>query len=423
MTERTAVMETTSTSLPRVGQDALDALAARLRDVRLPRLAPAAANAPGPGQSRQESLLERWRDGFDWRAIEDRVEELGYLETTTADGRRLAAIHSRAKESTGLPILLIHGWPDSPLRFLDLIPILTAAGHDVVAPAIPGFWRSEEPETEMSRNLAAADFHALMQELGHERYAAHAGDWGSAIAQTLAQEHPESIAALHLTDVPFDLAFTIDKDTASPAEAAYLASVEKFGEEALYLTANTMQPNMVATVLADTPFGLATWLGSLYDAWSQTPISDDVILANAALMSLTGTVRSSMRLYSEPASGWSMDDADWTTGDDAGWAAGEDVTWDASDGSAEGGSSGGSAEWSADDSSDDWSQGWAPAGVEVPTAFALFPADIGIAPRELAERYFAVERFTVMPRGGHFAAIEEPGLLAEDLLEFVAGRH
>ena len=71
----------------------------------------------------------------------------------------------------------------------------------------------------------------------------------------------------------------------------------------------------------------------------------------------------------------------------------------------------------------DWSQGWAPAGVEVPTAFALFPADIGIAPRELAERYFAVERFTVMPRGGHFAAIEEPGLLAEDLLEFVAGRH
>lgn len=407
-------MSTTSaivTDLPRVSQEALDALDARVHTTRLPRLVPSAAQAPGPGRARQQSLLERWRNGFDWRAIEDRVERLGYAETTTADGRRLAAIHARATDPTGLPILLVHGWPDSPLRFLELIPLLTAAGHHVVAPAIPGFWRSDEPEGEMSRDVPAADFHALMGTLGYDRYAIHAGDWGSPVAQAMAQQHPDAVVALHLTDVPFDLAYTIDKDTAGPAEVAYLEAIEKFGENALYLTANTMQPNLVATVLADTPVGLAAWLGSLYDAWSEQRIADDHVIANAALMQLTATVRSSMRLYSEPASSWSEDWGGSDAGEDS-WAssAGDEGSW-------------GSSEEDATETA--WGDGadWAPAPVTVPTAFALFPADLAMAPRELAERHFAVERFTVMPRGGHFAALEEPELLAEDLLQFLAGRH
>lgn len=387
------------TSLPRIPQTALDAVAARIDDVRLPRLVPSAASAPGPDQSRQRSLLDRWQGGFDWRRVEDRVDELGYHESTTADGRRLAAIHARAENATGVPVLLVHGWPDSPLRFIDLIPLLTAAGHHVVAPAIPGFWRSEEPESAMSRELAADDFHALMQELGYSRYAVHAGDWGSAIAQSIAQREPEAVVAVHLTDVPFDLAYTIDKETGSPAEIAYLEAAEKFGQDAMYFTANSMQPNMVATVLADTPFGLATWLGSLYDAWSDSPIADDHIITNALTQYLTDSVRSSMRLYSEPAESWDEDS----------WA--EDA---AEAGDAEEGDDGG------EDAN--WAEDWAPTPVEAPTAFALFPADIGMAPRELAEKFFAVERFTIMPRGGHFAALEEPQLLADDLLAFLAGR-
>lgn len=393
-------MDTTTTvvtELARIPQETLDVLDARVRAARLPRLVPPAAQAPGPGQSRHQSLLRRWQHGFDWRAIENRIEELGYAETSTVDGRRLAAIHSRAATPTGVPILLIHGWPDSPLRFTELIPLLTAAGHDVVAPAIPGFWRSEEPDAEMSRDIPADDFHALMLQLGYSRYAVHGGDWGSAIAQTMAQQHGEAIVALHLSDVPFDLAYTIDKDTAGPAEVAYLESIERFGQEAMYLTANTMQPNLIATILADTPVGLAAWLGSLYDAWSEKSITDDHIITNAAVMWLTSTVRSSMRLYSEPA-------MSWDEGGDEAWDPASGQTWDA-----------------ADDSWGDTS-GWEPAPVVVPTAFALFPADLGTAPRELAERHFTVERFTIMPRGGHFAALEEPELLAEDLLEFLTGR-
>ncbi len=417
-----------STDLARVPQEALAAVDARVRATHLPRLVPSAAQAPGPDQSRQQSLLARWQNGFDWRSVEDRIEDLGYAETTTADGRRIAAIHARAPESGGVPILLIHGWPDSPLRFVELIPLLTAAGHDVVAPAIPGFWLSDEPEGEMSRDVPAADFHTLMQTLGYDRYAIHGGDWGSAVAQSMAQQHPEAVVALHLTDVPFDLAFTIDKATAGPAEAAYLEAIEKFGQEAMYLTANTMQPNLVATVLADTPVGLAAWLGSLYDAWSERTIGDDHVIANAAMMHLTSTVRSSMRLYSEPAQSWDGgEDGDWTA------PAGENPDWGAAESVAD--NSWGPTASPADDAevveaaeaieAADWggdSTGWAPAPVVVPTAFALFPADLAMAPRELAERYFAVERFTVMPRGGHFAALEEPELLAEDLRHFLSGR-
>ena len=401
----------TTSPLPRVPQDVLDTVSDRIAGVRLPRLVPTAAAATGPAQDRQHSLLNRWRDGFDWRAIEDRVEALGYHETTLADGRTLAAIVARADKSTGAPILLIHGWPDSPLRFLDLIPLLLDAGHDVVAPAIPGFWYSTEPEGEMSRDLAAEDFHTLMGEVGYSRFAVHAGDWGSAVAQSIAQSHPDSVVALHLTDVPFDLAYTIDVTDCSPAEALYLTAIEKFGAGALYLTANTMQPNLIASVLADTPFGLAAWLGSLYDAWSDTPIADDHVIANAAVQYLTGTVRSSMRLYSEPAAGWGADESDWGT-DESDWGADE--------------SGAGSWEGTAAETADaagDWSDGgadWAPARVEIPTAFALFPADLAMAPRELAERFFAVERFTIMPRGGHFAALEEPALLADDIVGFLA---
>ena len=225
-------------------------------------------------------------------------------------------------------------------------------------------------------------------------YAVHGGDWGSAIGTTLARLHPRSVVALHLTDVPFDLAFTIDEASASDAEVAYLRSVEQFAGGQLYLTANTAQPDVTALALNDSPAGLLAWLTHLYDQWSETPIGADDLLAAASLMWLTGTVRSSMRLYCEPAGQW---DADSWDGD-----AQDDDDTDAAGG--------------------DQTGAWVPDRVETPTAFALFPQDLGMAPRALAERHFRVERFTVMPHGGHFAALEQPVLLAEDLVRFLDTR-
>ena len=208
------------------------------------------------------------------------------------------------KRFRGTSTLLIHGWPDSPLRFVALIPRLVDAGHTVVAPSIPGAGFSDEPEGQMSRELVAEDFHALMLELGYQRYAVHGGDWGAAIATTLASSHPEAVIALHLTDAPFDLTFTIDPETGSDAEVAYLRSVEKASAEQIYQGGSILQPDLVALAVANSPVALLGWLAHLYDQWRDDEIAVDHVLANASLLWLSGTIRSSMRLYSEPAGKW-----------------------------------------------------------------------------------------------------------------------
>lgn len=379
---------------PTIPQSRIDELHRRLDQVSWPRRAAGAA-VPGFDTERLRPLVQRWRHDFDWRTVEARLEALGHLTSTTSDGRRLHTLHARGGER--VPVLLIHGWPDSPLRFLDLVPRLTGAGHDVVAPAIPGFGWSEEPDGEISRELVAEDFHTLMTELGYQRYAVHGGDWGSAIATTLAGLHPDCVVALHLTDVPFDLAFTIDESNASEAELAYLRSLEQFSGGQLYLAANTAQPDVTALALTDSPVGLLGWLCHLYDQWAEKEIDADDLLAAASLMWLTGTVRSAMRLYSEPATAW--DSTSWE--EDAERGAGDDP---------------------AEPGNEEHITSWEPTRVQTPTAFALFPQDLAMAPRALAERHFQVERFTVMPRGGHFAALEEPALLAQDIVEFLAER-
>jgi epoxide hydrolase len=226
---------------------------------------------------------------------------------TTPDGRRLHTIHATSPHATGVPVLLVHGWPDSPLRFTRLIPLLTAAGHDVVAPSIAGFGFSDQPAGEMSPALAAEDFAWLMGELGYPRYAAHGGDWGSAIATALAEAHPEAVVALHLTDVPWDKTFSVGRELASPAEQVFLDAAVTWASVQTYLTANTRNPDAVAMALSDSPVGLLAWIAEMYQEWSDDPIPDDDLLAQVSLIWFTNTLRSSVRLYAEPAQSW--DDA------------------------------------------------------------------------------------------------------------------
>ena len=373
---------------PSVPQSALDELRRRLASTRWPDVTDESAAVHGISVARVRRLVEHWRTGFDWRAVEAELDRLGQVIVTTPDGRRLHAIHAKSPSPTGMPVLLVHGWPDSLLRFTKLIPLLTAAGHDVVAPAIPGFGFSDQPRGEMSPALVADDLAWLMGELGYTRYAAHGGDWGSAIAAALAGARPEAVVALHLTDVPWDRTFSVDREQASPAEQAFLDAASAWAELQTYLLANTRNPDTIAMALSDSPVGLLAWIAEMYQEWSEDPIPDDAVLALVSLLWFTNTVRSSIRLYSEPAQSW--DDAN-------------DVDWG--------------------EPADSGEHGWDLGRVEVPTGFALFPKDLaGVPPREFAERFFPVERFTVMPRGGHFAALEQPNLLAEDLIGFLADR-
>ncbi len=386
-----------------VPQKTIDELHQRLERVVWPSRAGGTAQ-PGFDIARLRPFVERWRNSFDWRAVE---AQLGHYMATTADGRRVHAIHRRGGNGK-VPILLVHGWPDSPLRFVDLIPRLTAAGYNIVAPAIPGFGFSDEPSEEISPELIANDFHELMTELGYNRYAVHGGDFGSIVATKLATIHPEAVAALHLTDAPFDLAFTIDRETSSKAEADYLTCLESFSAGQMYLNANMQQPDVLALALADSPVGLLAWLAHLYDQWTDEEIEPDHVLANASLLWLTGTVRSSIRIYSEPADAW----AD-TTWNDQEPESGNDAT------NAENDALGGWSDTGDADAGE--TSSWAPAKIDLPTAFCLFPHDIAMPPREFVERYYRVDRFTVMPKGGHFAALEQPEVLADDIVSFLEG--
>jgi pimeloyl-ACP methyl ester carboxylesterase len=378
-------------AVPAVPQTELDDLRRRLDSTRWPAVLDESAAVHGISVATVRRLAERWRTGFDWRAVEAELDRLGQVLLTTPDGRRLHVLHARSAAPGRVPVLLVHGWPDSLLRFTRLVPLLRAAGHDVVVPAIPGFGFSDQPRDEMSPGLVAEDFAWLMGALGYRRYAVHGGDWGSAVATALAEAHADAVVALHLTDVPWDKTFSVERQQASPAEQTFLAAAVSWAEGQTYLTANTRNPDTVAVALTDSPAGLLAWIAEMYQEWSDEPVPDDDVLALASLLWLTNTVRSSMRLYSEPAGSWDADDS---------WAAEDDATTEDRDPS-----------------------GWSTGPVEVPTAFALFPRDLaGVPPREFAERFFPVERFTVMPRGGHFAALEQPALLAEDLVAFLLDR-
>lgn len=377
---------------PTVTESRLADLTAR---VGAARLWTSNAKILGVAPDRMASLVERWQT-FDWRAVEAQQAAFGARITRTADGRTLHYLHragSRDGGSAGLPILLLHGWPDSPLQFRAIIPALLAAGHPVVAPTAAGFGFSEAPATELSPDLVASDFLALMTELGYERFVIHGTDWGATVGAAIAGLAPKRVAGLHFLQPPFDRAFLVDRSTASESELVYLTQMDAWSESAAYVSAHLHQADTLAAAFADSPVGLLAWLAERYDAWSGRGVADEDILAAASLMWLTDTFRSSVRLYSEPAASWDGGDS-WGEAD-SGSEPGGDVYADA-DGGA-----------------------WA-SRIEVPTAFAIFPDDIGIPPRDFCDRFFAIVRYTVMPHGGHWAAGEEPDLVVEDLLDFAA---
>lgn len=377
-----------------ISRERLDDLHARLRSARLPQL-PAGAPELGVPLAAMRSLLDRWRDGFDWDAVEARLNRFPQVLLETADGARLHAAHRRV-EGDGLPVVLLHGWGDTFASQLPVAERLAAAGHDVVVPSLPGFPLSRHAPGAATASAAAAAVHELMTALGHERYAVHGGDWGGAVAWALMTEHAESIAAAHLTDIPFHLHFLTDRDELEQHERDLLDAADARQEEPQYYRLQAGRPLTLAYAMADSPVALLAWLMNLYTAWTDHRSDADAVLTAASLYWLTDSFASSVRFYSEGTDVWESTDA----GDDAE-------------------SPDGAGGWDEGGDSDEWGA----AHASVPAAFAIHPADIVQPTRGYAERFFAVERFTRMPSGGHFAAMEAPEPLADDLLAFLAGRH
>jgi pimeloyl-ACP methyl ester carboxylesterase len=374
----------------KIPESTLDDLRERLAATRRVPQADEADWDAGTSPVYLRQLVEYWRSQFDWRAQEARINRLAHFRAAVG-GTALHFIHERGHGNAPLPIVLTHGYPDSFLRFLRLIPLLTdpaAHGGDpgdafhVVVPSLPGYAFSDKLGKAGTIFDVGNLWHKLMtEELGYERFGAHGGDWGSTVTEHLARSHSASVVGIHLTDVPFWHAFQKPNDL-SPAEGKFLDRSQQFQmQEGAYAMIQGTRPQTLADSLNDSPAGLAAWIVEKFQRWSdcdgdvEKRFTKDELLANVMTYWATETVGSSFLPY-----------YDLMHAGAATWIIEKVKEWVGSS--------------------------------NVPTGFALFPKDLTNPPREWAQRFFNVQRWTEMPRGGHFAAMEEPELLAEDIRAF-----
>jgi pimeloyl-ACP methyl ester carboxylesterase len=329
-------------------------------------------------------LLDYWRDGFDWRAQEARLNFFSHFRATV-DGLRLHFLQERGAGPNPMPLLVLHGWPSTFFEMSKIVPLLAdPAAHggdasdsfDVVVPSLPGCGFSDRPrEPGMHKTRMAELFAKLMSEiLGYERFAARGGDIGAGVVTLLALDYPHHMIGIHVSDV--------FRPYLGPGARHFTDAERKFFEEertwmeaeGAYDHLQATKPQTLAYGLADSPAGLAAWIVEKFRSWSdcggdiERRFTKDELLTNLTIYWVTNTINSANRLYFE------RDRAPRPLGPDD--------------------------------------------RVRIPTAVTIFPGDIEKPPREWGERVYDVRRWTEMPRGGHFAAFEEPELLAEDIREF-----
>jgi pimeloyl-ACP methyl ester carboxylesterase len=362
-----------------VPDSALEDLRRRIRNTRWPDPAPGEPWSQGVDREFLQDLLAYWADGFDWRAQEERLNRYDH-RIADVDGVRLHLVHCRG-DGERLPLLLLHGWPSA---FLEMLPLVDRLGErfDVVVPSLPGYAFSPRPRrTGVDRAYVAGVCQRLMDGLGYPRYGAYGADFGAGVVTSMALSHPERLVGIHLGTAETAPYTGPGAPPLTPAEQAYVDHVTAWDStERDYAAVQSTRPQTLGYALTDSPAGLAAWVLDKWRSWSDSGGDVEAVFGRDALLTLltvywvTGCITPSMRDY-------------------------YDNRWHG-----------------------------APLGpgdvVRVPTAFSLFPHEFvpeGEPPRSWYERLYAVRRWTVHPRGGHFAAAEQPDLLADDIAEFFTG--
>ena len=360
-------------------------LKARLGRTRFPDEIPGSGWTYGTSRAYLESLVAYWRDRFDWRAQERALNRFEQF-TTTIDGLKIHFIHRRSKEANALPLLITHGWPGSIVEFTKVIEPLTDPqryggraddAFDVVAPSLPGFAFSDKPrEPGFDPARMAAIEAKLMARLGYTRYGVQGGDWGSIISVRVALNDAPHVAGLHL-----NMCRAAPPPGRAPNDGLTAAEVERLkrgdawqSEETGYQRIQGTKPQTLGYALNDSPAGLAAWIVEKFRSWCDCDgdpekiFTKDELLTNITLYWVTQTAASSARIYYEYAHATPP----------------------------------------------------VPAGrrIEVPTACADFPKEVIWSPRSWMEARYNITRWTEMPRGGHFAAFEQPALLVDDVRAF-----
>jgi microsomal epoxide hydrolase len=369
-----------------VPEDAITDLRARLARTRFPDQAPGAPWAYGTDVAYLQELVRYWRDDFDWRAQEARLNAFPQYKTPL-HGIGVHFLHVPGQGPDPCPLLLAHGWPGSVFEFLELIPRLTdparfggdaADAFTVVAPSLPGFGLSFAPGQPRFGVEAIADCLAdlMADALGYERFAAQGGDWGAFVASRLGYAHAERMIGIHLNLMPLRRDPSMVADP-TPEERRYLDELAAWlKEETGYQWIQGTRPQTLAFGLTDSPAGLAAWIVEKFRAWSdcggdvEAVFTKNQLLANIGLYWFTGAIGSSFWPYYARMHG----------------------PWPIPEG----------------------------ATVDVPTGYSEFPREILRPPRSLAARTFTdIRRWSVMARGGHFAALEQPDALAQEVRAFL----
>lgn len=367
-----------------VSDEILNDLQYRINHIRWPDQLENADWERGTKLNYLKSLVSYWRDHYDWRAQEAKLNRFSQFRCKI-DGIDVHFVHERGKGPDPLPLILTHGWPDSYLRYHKIIPLLTdPASHggnpedsfDVIVPSLPGFGFSSRPKHLGVNNFRVAEMWAklMTEKLGYSKFAAAGGDIGSGVTRYLAANHPERLYGIHLTDIGIirDLIASSDQATLSEEERQYKNNASAWmAQEGGYMSIQSTRPQTLAYGLSDSPVGLAGWMTEKFRSWSDCngdlaqKFSEDELLTHIMVYWVTNTIGSTANMYYDNA------------------------------------------------------HSLPPIGyIEVPTGLALFPADILLPPKEWAMRNLNVIRWTSMPRGGHFTALEEPELFADDIRAF-----
>ncbi|MDF2824525.1 MAG: epoxide hydrolase, partial [Mycobacterium sp.] len=336
---------------PDIDQSVLDDLRRRVQDFRPVVTASAGGWDRGVDPGYLGGLVEHWGTAYDWRVHERRIAALPWV-AVNHDSAPVRAIHQRS-DGDAPAVLLLHGWPDSVLRFERLLPLLTEV--NVVAPALPGFPFALPVREGGLSSVRMAEFVAeAMAALGYTRYVVSAGDVGCDVAEALAARHPEAVSALHLTDVS-QYHFLVDPPSdLSAAEQDYVRYGHQWqSAEGGYMHLQSTKPQTVAAALGDSPVGLAAWIVEKLFGWTdcagdlETVFTPDEVLTWVTAYWVTGAIGTSFTPYAES----------------------------------------GAKPWGR---------------LNIPTAFTVFPHDLVNAPREFADRFFAVADWRELSGGGHF---------------------
>lgn len=362
-----------------IPQHILDDLKLRLTQTRWPDELMEPGWNYGADMAYMKELTAYWRDTFDWREVEAHINAYPNF-ITEINGVNIHFLHIKGKGKNTIPLIITHGWPGSFLEMMELIPLLTVGEgqcFDLIIPSIPGFGFSAQLTLPGGNTAFVAGlWHQLMTKLGYQQYGAQGGDIGSGISSWLALQQPDHVIGLHLNYIAGSYK-PYFKEGEQPTEE--VLAFQKLGaawsaKEGAYAHLHATKPLTAAYGLNDSPVGLCAWIIEKFYGWSdhqgkiENSFTKDQLLANVTLYWVTQTIHSSMRMYNENSK--------------KPLAFGENDF------------------------------------IKVPVGFAQFPKELPTPPRSYIEKGFNIVHWTEMPEGGHFAAAEQPVLLAKDIRKF-----